>query len=127
MVNYLAKFCSHLSDHCQTLRQLTHKDSEWKWTEQHDQAFFKVNETISNTPVLKSYSPEEELMVQCDALDTGLGAALVQRGKPVAFASRALTQTEKGYAQIEKEFLAIDFLFGEIPSVHEWTQGNSTK
>ena len=24
MVNYLAKFCPHLSDHCQPLRQLTH-------------------------------------------------------------------------------------------------------
>ena len=61
------------------------------------------------------------MTVQCGASDTGLGAALVQRGNPVAFTSRALTQTEKGYAQIEEEE------FGEIPSVHVWTQGNCTK
>ena len=119
MVNYLAKFCPHLSDHCQPLRQLTHKDCEWKWTDQHDQAFLKLKETITNTPV-KYYSPDEELTVQCDASDTGLGAALVQRGKPIAFASRALTQTERGYAQIEKEFLAMVF---SLEKFHQYTYG----
>ncbi|KAI4887128.1 hypothetical protein NFI96_019030, partial [Prochilodus magdalenae] len=120
MVNYLAKFCPHLSDHCQPLRQLTHKDCEWKWTDQLDQAFLKLKETITNTPVLKYYSPDEELTVQCDASDTGLGAALVQRGKPIAFASRALTQTERGYAQIEKEFLAMVF---SLEKFHQYTYG----
>lgn len=120
MVNYLAKFCPHLSDHCQPLRQLTHKDCEWKWSEQHEEAFLKLKAIITNTPVLKYYSPEEELTVQCDASDTGLGAALVQMGKPVAFASRALTQTERGYAQIEKEFLAMIF---SLEKFHQYTYG----
>ena len=48
-------------------------------------------------------------MIQCDASEKGLGAALLQDGKPVAFASRALTDTETRYAQIEKELLAIVF------------------
>jgi len=38
-----------------------------------------------------------------------MGAALLQEGQPVAFASRTLTQTERGYCQIEKECLAIVF------------------
>lgn len=120
MVNYLAKFCPHLSDHCKPLRELTHKDSEWKWTEQHEETFLKLKNMIANTPVLKYYSPEEELTVQCDASDTGLGAALVQMGKPIAFASRALTQTERGYAQIEKEFLAMIF---SLEKFHQYTYG----
>ncbi|CAM4713618.1 unnamed protein product [Leuciscus chuanchicus] len=120
MVCYLAKFCPHLSDQCEPLRKLTHKDSEWNWTEQHEEAFHKLKDTIAQAPVLKFYSPDEELTVQCDASDTGLGAALMQRGKPIAFASRALTQTERGYAQIEKEFLALVF---SIEKFHQYTYG----
>ncbi|XP_023816251.1 uncharacterized protein LOC111948290 [Oryzias latipes] len=120
MVNYLAKFCPHLSDQCEVLRKLTHKDCEWSWNKQHEDAFIKLKGTITNAPVLKYYSPEEELTVQCDASDTGLGAALMQNGKPIAFASRALTQTERGYAQIEKEFLALVF---SMEKFHQFTYG----
>src|SRR6218665_3052465 len=41
--------------------------------------------------------------IQCDASQAGLG------GRPVEYASRALTPTEQRYAQIEKEQLAICF------------------
>ena len=39
----------------------------------------------------------------------GLGACLIQDSKPVAYASAALTETQKCYAQIEKETLAVVF------------------
>lgn len=47
--------------------------------------------------------------MQCDASPTGLGAMLMKNGQPVAFISRVLTDTEKRYAQMEKECLAILF------------------
>ena len=70
-------------------------------------AFHKLREAITTTPVLRYYNLEEEVTLQCDASQSGLGAALVQNGQPVAYASRALTDTETRYAQIEKELLAI--------------------
>ena len=45
--------------------------------------------------------------MQCDASSTGLGSTLMQEGKPFASASRALSATEVGYAQIEKECLVV--------------------
>ncbi len=107
MVNYLSKFCRHLSDHCELLRQLTHKDSLWDWSEVHEQAFQNIKDTITKVPLLRYYSLKEQVVLQCDASETGLRATLLQGGEPVAFGSRALSLTERGNAQIEKECLAI--------------------
>ena len=45
--------------------------------------------------------------IQCDASDTGVGAVLLQGGQPICYASRALTDTERRYAQKETELLGI--------------------
>ena len=45
--------------------------------------------------------------LECDSSEVGLGAVIKQGGRPIAYASRALTKTERNYAQIEKECLAI--------------------
>ena len=52
---------------------------------------------------------QRKFTIQCDAREIGLGAVLLQKGQPVAFASRTLTATERRYAVIEKECLAIVF------------------
>ena len=108
-VNYLAKFMPRLSAVIEPLRQLTHKEAEWKWMHEHDAAFEKIKSMVTTILVLKYYNPEEELTIQCDASEKGLGAALLQKGQPVAFARRALTDTETRYAQIEKEMLSVVF------------------
>ena len=59
--------------------------------------------------VLKYYEPMEELTLQSDASQTGLGTVLTQNGQPLSFASRALSDTETTYAQIEKELLSVVF------------------
>ena len=72
-------------------------------------AFEKLKEMVTRTPVLRYYNLKEEVTLQCDASQSGLGAALMQNGQPVAYASRALTPAETCYAQIEKELLSIVF------------------
>ena len=49
------------------------------------------------------------MTIQVDASQVGLGAALLQNGKPVTFTSKALTKTECRYANIEQEMLAAVF------------------
>ena len=109
MAQYLAKFLPHLSDVTKPLRELTQKEVAWVWEEPQTRAFEDLKKAIASTPILQYYNLAEEATLQCDASQTGLGAALMQNRQPVAYASRALTDTETRYAQIEKELLAIVF------------------
>ena len=109
LAQYLSKFLPHLSDMTKPLRELTGKETEWVWDHPQQQALDTLKRAVTNTPVLRYYNLEEEVTLQCDASQHGLGAALLQKGQPVAYASRALTPTETRYAQIEKELLAIVF------------------
>ncbi|KAL8625389.1 hypothetical protein ACOMHN_044532 [Nucella lapillus] len=115
-INYLAKFVPKLSEVLEPIRQLTKDDIPWMWTATHDQAFATVQKLVTEAPVLAFYDPTEELQIQCDTSQSGLGAVLLQKGRPIAYSSRALTQTEQNYAQIEKELLAIVF------STEKWHQ-----
>jgi predicted aspartyl protease len=119
-VNYLSKFLPNLSDLCEPLRKLTVKDVLFEWTESHTQAVNRIKEAVTAYPVLRYFDPNKEVTLQVDASQTGLGAALLQEDQPVAYASRALTDTETRYAQIEKELLAAQF---GLERFHTYTYG----
>ena len=83
--------------------------------------FERIKTTVTTTPVLKYFDPAEEVTVQSDkSQQLGLGEALMQKGQPVAYTSRALTETEKNinYAQIEKELLSIVFGVENFTHIH---------
>lgn len=60
--------------------------------------------------MLAYFDPHKEVTVQVDASKNGLGATIMQEGRPGAYASKLLNSTEQNYAQIEKELYAV--LFG---------------
>ena len=89
------------------LRRLEDKNVEFQWLDQHSIAMNTIKKFLTEAPVLRYYDVSKPVTVQCDASQSGLGAVLLQDGQPVCYASRALSDTESWYAQIEKELLAI--------------------
>ena len=71
--------------------------------------------------MLSNFDSNQSLILQCDASETGLGAAIQQQGRPVAFASRALTDTETRYAQVQIELLLSYLDLKGSTSTHIWT------
>ncbi|KAL4008088.1 hypothetical protein ACER0C_001940 [Sarotherodon galilaeus] len=102
-------FIPNMSQHTEPLRGLTRDDVAWQWEGEHQHAFNKLKTFLTEAPVLRYYDVQLPVTLSVDALKSGLGAVLLQEGKPVAYASRSLTETEQRYAQIEKEMLAIVF------------------
>ena len=82
----------------------------WTWGTSQTDSFNKIKAELTSTPILAWYNPTSETKVIADASAYGLGAVLLQKvennWKPVAYASRSMTETETRYAQIEKEALA---------------------
>ena len=122
-VTYLARFLPRLSEVLEPLRKLTVKDTPWVWSEIQDQAFQEVKRLVTIAPVLAYYDSKLPLVIQCDASEHGLGCALLQKGRPIAYSSRALTDTETRYAQIEKEMLAVVF---SLEKYNQFTYGRHT-
>ena len=54
-----------------------------------------VRETLARDTVLTFYDVRRPATIQADVSQSGLGCGLMQQGRPVAFASRALTEAEK--------------------------------
>ena len=109
MVNYLSPFVPQLADMAEPLRALTKDTYMFQWESAQQQAWMAIKQAISTATVLCCFDAAKETELHCNASSIGLGAALLQEGQPVAYASRALTQTEQGCAQLEKELLAVVF------------------
>jgi hypothetical protein len=107
MANYLSKFVPNFSSVTQPLRQLLKDDVTWSWSSAHEAAFQRLKQLITTAPVLRYFDPSAPVTIQCDASSQGLGCCLLSEGHPVAYASRALSEAETRYAQIEKELLSI--------------------
>ena len=92
-----------------SLRDLLKTNVYFHWDLQHKAALTKVKEVLSSMPVLSYFDPSKTSTIQADASQNGVGACLLQQGKPVVYASRSLSPSESNYAQIEKELLEIIF------------------
>jgi len=95
--NYLAKFISNMSTVTQPIWELLKKDNVFEWQSPQEHAFVKIKGILSMSPVLAFYDVTKPVVITCDVSKSGLGALLLQEGKPVAYASRALSDTETQY------------------------------
>lgn len=78
------------------------------WTSKCDDSFAKVKELIISEQFLCHYNPALPVRLATVASPYGIGAVLshvMEDGteRPIAYASRSLTKTEKEYSQIDKE------------------------
>ena len=118
-ITYLAKFLPNLSEVSAPLRSLLQKEVEWHRDNEQKNSFVALKKLVTNAPVISYYDPKKLLVLTVDANSKGLGAAVVQEGRPIAYAARALTSRQQNYAQIENDALAI--VFGRC---HTYAYGN---
>ena len=94
LVTYLSPFIPGLSTLTAPLQELLKKDTDFIWNCTYDTAFEWIKEAIISDTTLRYFDPSLPVTIQVNASWVGLGATLLQNGKPIAFASKALTETE---------------------------------
>ena len=87
------------------LKGLLKKDAWFQLSE----AFQKIKNKMSEDVCLRYFDNTKEAVLQVDASQLGLVAVLLQDGKQVAYASKALTPAEMWYANTEREMLVVAF------------------
>lgn len=107
LVTYMSPYIPNLADHSAPLRDMLKKEARFQWNASHHQAFNRIKELICREVTLSYFDPNKETVIQVDASLRGIGAALIQDNKPVAFVSKSLTDVEQRYANIEREMLAV--------------------
>ncbi|GJZ48755.1 putative reverse transcriptase domain-containing protein [Tanacetum coccineum] len=97
LAGYYKRFIENLSTIVKPLTSLTQKNQKYEWGENQEEAFQTLKDKLCNAPILSLPNKVEDFMVYCDASNQGLGCALMQRDKVIAYASRQLKSHEKSY------------------------------
>ena len=108
MVTYLSSFIHGLSTLTTPLQEFQKKDANFTWNASYEATFQQVKQAIISDTTLRYFNPLLPVTIQVNASQVGLGTALLQN-KPVAFASKAFTDTECRYTNKEREMLAVVF------------------
>ena len=113
MANYSSRYIPNYASITEPLRRLTRKNAIFVWRTEHTNAFNKLKQSLSKSPVMAYFDVQKDTQIVVDASPVGISAILAQAPKGsnefciVAYASRALTDVEQRYSQTEREALSI--------------------
>lgn len=111
LVGYYRKFIRDFAKLTKPLTECLKKGRRVVHSPAFIDAVQKCKQLLTNGPILQYPDFDRPFILTTDASDVALGAVLSQgtvgSDKPVAYASRTLSDTETRYSTIEKELLAI--------------------
>ncbi|XP_060774184.1 uncharacterized protein K02A2.6-like [Neoarius graeffei] len=125
LLTYYARFVPNLANKLKPLHELLNNTKTWEWTDRCEAAFREAKMALCDSDALIHLDPKLPIQLACDASPYGVGAVVSHilpsgEERPIAFASRTLSQAEGRYAQIEREALAI--VFG-VKKFHQYLFG----
>lgn len=106
MTGYYRKFIQRYGVIARPLTELLKKNG-FVWNLEAEAAFQKFKGLMSSTPILGLPSFSKPFIMETDASNKGLGAVLMQQGKPLAFLNKPLGVRAQGMSIYEKELLAV--------------------
>ena len=113
LLTYYSKFIPNMETVLAPLYKLR-KEVPWRWSAAEKKAFKASKDQLTSSDLLVHFNPELDLLLMCDASSYGVGAVLAHRmpdgsERPIGYASRSLSKSQRNYSQLEREALALVF------------------
>jgi len=109
LVGYYWRFVQDFLKIALPLTNLLRKTTKFEWNDKCETAFQEVKHKLTTAPVLALLVEGEEFVNYSDASRQGLGCALMQNERVIAYASRQLKDYEKNYPTHNLELTGVIF------------------
>jgi hypothetical protein len=107
MINFYRDLYPKRAETLAPLTDLCGHKRKFTWEAQHEQAFQRMKEIITQDVMLTYPQFDKPFHVYTDASESQIGGVIMQENKPLGFFSKKLNQTQKKYPVTEQELLAI--------------------
>ena len=111
LCGYYRRYVKNYADIARPLHKLTEKQGEFRWSKECQDAFDLLKTKLVQSPILSIPDQTKEFILDTDASNFAIGAVLSQKyddgERVVAYASRALSKSERKYCVTRKELLAV--------------------
>jgi len=90
LASFYRQFVKDFSTMAAPLTEVIKKYVGFKGVEEQNNAFLDLKNKLCSAPVLSLPDFKKTFEIECDASDIGIGAVLMQEGRPIAYFSEKL-------------------------------------
>ncbi|OMO89160.1 reverse transcriptase [Corchorus capsularis] len=107
LAGFYRRFVKDFSTLAAPITSVMKKNAPFKWGDEQQEAFETLKDKLTNAPLLVLPNFNNTFEIECDASGVGIGAVLMQGGKPVAYFSEKLNGPALNYPTYDKELYAL--------------------
>ena len=107
LASFYRRFVKNFSTLASPLTEVIKKNVGFKWGKEQEQAFEKLKFKLTHAPLLSLPNFDKTFEIECDASGVGIGAVLMQEGKPLAYFSEKLNGATLNYPTYDKEMYSL--------------------